>query len=426
MKKENTYRAFLTEYLNRAVCPVQAVDTAKEFLQSQGYEELKLGDEWNLSPGGAYYVSLYDTGLCLFQLPKAEKPSAFRIAAAHTDSPGFKIKSRPEMVKSGYLELNVETYGGLIADSWYDRPLSIAGRVAVNDGSDVPKILHVQAERPVLTIPRLCIHFSRGDSASVQKVNLQKEMMPVLGLGKDGQAWGSLLEEMTGYAKDQILDYDLYVYSADPVAAIGMQGEMLQASRLDNLASVAAILYAMTETDSSNRVNVGVLFDNEEVGSKTKQGADSAMLTILLEKIASGLGYDHTGFWNLVLNSRMLSVDAAHATHPNFPEKSDPTNPIALDAGVVMKLNSAQKYASDLTFMAEMELLCRKKQIPMVRFYNHTDVRGGSTMGPMLSASLPMMTIDVGIPMLAMHSIRELAHERSCEALKDFLQAFYE
>ena len=416
----------LMQFLDAATCPVTGVDYAVRLLEEKGFLKLSLSDHWLLTPGCSYYVNLFGTGLCLFSVPNDCTKPYFRIAAAHTDSPCFKVKSRPDVTKSGCLLCNVEPYGGLIYDTWFDRPLGIAGRVAISDEKGGITLQTVDSLRPIMTIPNLCIHFQRGEQENAKR-NIQKEMMPVFGVegAHSQESLCDILSELCNVTKEQIVDYELYLYDTTKAERIGYRSDLLQSGRLDNLVSVYAVLQSVLETEHKNHISMGIFFDNEEVGSHTKQGADSLLLPMILEKLYHGLGYSHIEYYEAISNSHMLSVDAAHAVHPNYPEKSDLTNQVFLDSGLVIKMNSAQHYASDLQFAAQIKQQLTLHQIPYTVFYNHSNVRGGSTMGPMLSANLPMPTLDVGVGMLAMHSIRELCHTTSCTALKQALDVFY-
>lgn len=425
----------LFQFIGEATTPVQAVGCASRLLAGQGFMPLDIREEWRLAAGGKYYVDMYGTAIAAFTLPPAfggQMPlPALRITAAHTDSPCLKVKASPEIERFGVYQLNVEPYGGLIMNTWFDRPLSMAGRVMLRQetaGANAVRLEErlVDWKRPVLTIPNLCIHQNRDVNSGVS-INPQRDMLPVLQTGMEKFNLIQALAQELDCPPEQIEDYDLYLYVWEKPLCCGLDGAMITAPRLDNLASCIAALRALCAADGSENhaVNMAVFFDNEEVGSQTKQGADSMLLPFLLEKLAIGIGMTREEYLRFVMNGRLISADASHATHPNYYEKSDPTNLVTLDGGVVLKLSAAQKYASDVRFMAQMELLCREREIPMVKYYNHSNEKGGSTMGPMLSSLLPMQTIDIGVPMLAMHSAKELIHKKSYGALVDLLTAFY-
>lgn len=429
----------LFQFMSEATTPVQAVRCAARLLAGEGYLPLDIREEWKLSAGGKYYVEAHGTAFAAFTLPPdcgyMELP-ALRITAAHTDSPCLKVKASPEIERFGVYQLNVEPYGGLIMNTWFDRPLSMAGRVMLRqeaDGGEGTETRRVRLEerlvdwkRPVLTIPNLCIHQNRDINSGVP-INPQRDMLPVLQTGMGKFNLIQALAEELDCPPERIEDYDLYLYVWEKPLCCGLDGGLISAARLDNLASCIAALRALhaAEPSGGNAVNMAVFFDNEEVGSQTKQGADSMLLPFLLEKLAIGLGMSREEYLRFAVNGRLISADASHATHPNYFEKSDPTNLVTLDGGVALKLSAAQKYASDIQFMAELELMCRTQEIPLVKYYNHSNEKGGSTMGPMLSSLLPMQTLDIGVPMLAMHSARELIHKKSYAALVDLLTAFY-
>ena len=405
----------LLNYLDRSPVNFLAVQTLEEELQKAGFERLDACQPLGpMTPGRSFYVTKNDSSLYGFRLgtePLAE--AGARLLCAHCDSPTFRIKPRAEMpCEGGLLKLNTEVYGGPILSTWFDRPLSLAGRVVLRtDDPFAPatRLLHIR--RPLLQIPNLAIHFNRQVNDGV-KLNRQKDMLPIMAIISDELERDSVLlnliaEELSIAASD-ILDFDLYLYDATPAITFGLHNEFISSGRLDDLSMVFAGLEAMrAATDAPQVTQVLAIFDNEETGSQTKQGAGSPFLATILQRIVALQGSDAEGFPRCVEHSFMVSADNAHAWHPNYPEKFDPTNHPHLGGGPVIKFNAAQKYASDASSAAVFAELCRRAGVPCQRFVNHSDIAGGSTLGNILSASLPLRGVDMGAPILAMHSARE-------------------
>jgi len=427
----------LLTLINASVSPYHAVKESIRQLEEAGFAEWPLGSAKELVPGGAYYTNIYGTTLVAFRMPKnplsADCFGGFRIATAHTDNPCFRVKPNPDHYKNPmYHRINVEGYGGAILSTWMDRPLMIAGRVCVKgENSFSPKELFYTSGRPVAVIPNLAIHMNRDVNKGVA-LKVQTDMEAVLTYinKKDGRETTGLIERIAaelGVAREDILDYDLYLNSAEEGGFIGYDEEMIQAPRLDNLTSCQSCLSGLIAAESlADTVSMIALFDNEECGSRSKQGAGSTVLVTLLEKIllCSGVA-SRTAFLNSLLNSFIVSLDVAHATHPNHPEKADPTNPVALDGGVIIKLNTNQKYATDSTAVAVVEDICQRNNIAYQKFVNHGDIAGGGTLGSILSSTIPAKTVDVGVPLLGMHSSRELMAAESQLAMNRFVEQFF-
>lgn len=413
-------------FLNQSVSPAHAVKTARDYLARHGFEELSASGEWSLKVGGKYCVPFFDTSLIAFTV---SKNFSFRLAASHTDWPCLRIKPDPELVSGGCAKLNIEPYGGAIYSTWLDRPLGVAGLVSLRTNDPLkPETKCFSFDKPVLTIPNLAIHMNREVNKGVAlKANV--DLLPLCRTikdqwEKDGYFVKKLAEAMSVSPED-ILSYDLCVYNTDPAQLLGMEDDFVSAPRLDNITSVYACLKGLVSAKGKG-INVAVLYDNEEVGSNTKQGADSAMLTTVLEKISVCLGKSRTEYLNALMEGVLLSCDVAHAAHPNHMELSDPTCQPYLGRGVVLKLNFNQSYPTDAAGTAIVEGLCRAKKIPYQKFMNRADLRGGSTIGAMASARMTMRTIDVGVPMLAMHSARETMAACDEKAICDLAKAFFE
>ncbi len=420
----------LLQYINRAVTPHQAVQTGAEYLQEQGFSELALGKAFDIRKGGKYYIKAYSTSLIAFTIgEEATEHQAFHVAAAHTDHPCLHIKPKAEMTPSNYLKIDTEIYGGPILNTWLDRPLSVAGRVALK-GEDAyhPEIRLVDFARPVATIPNLAIHFNRKVNEGVE-LNKQSDMLPIIGLFEESMNKDNyfleLLAKECQVKPEEILDFDLYVYAYETGCYIGVNEEMISAPRLDNLTSCFALLSGISAGMRKDGINIVALFDHEEVGCRSKQGADSALLQMILEKIYEALGFEKNALTDSILNSFLFSVDVAHAVHPHHAEKYDPVNQAYFNKGIVLKLNSNQRYTFDTEAVAIAQGICDEHGVKYQKYANRSDIAGGSTLGPVISGWLPMKTVDIGVPILAMHSARELMGRNDQEALELLMKGFF-
>ena len=425
----------LIKFLTHAPVNFLAVDEVCRTLEDAGYTcidpTLPLQ---GLQAGSKVYVTKNDSSVYAFRL--GQKPigeAGFRIICAHCDSPTFRIKPRAEMNEEGGLvRLNTEVYGGPILSTWFDRPLSVAGRVILR-GKDalhpVTRLMHVK--RPILQIANLAIHFNRQVNDGVA-LSRQKDVLPLLGIINEELERGHLLEglicsELNVKAED-ILDFDLYLYDVTPPCTVGLHDEFISSGRLDDLSMVHAGLEALLQTDGTPTDHTSLLavFDNEETGSQTKQGAGSPFLSQMIKRIVRATGGNEEDFLCAVERAFMVSADNAHAWHPNYKEKYDPTNHPQLGGGPVIKFNAAQKYASDAASAAVCAEVCQQAGVPCQRFVNHSDVAGGSTLGNILASSLPMRGVDMGNPILAMHSARELGavadHAYCIRAFRQFYE----
>lgn len=417
----------LLSFIQQATSPYHTVLTSTAILKAHGFTELSLTEPWHIERGQAYYVKVYDSTLVAFTV--GQNPSAhLRLAAAHTDFPCLRVKPNCAMTTEGYGKINTELYGGMIRESWLDRPLSLAGKVALR-GKDPfhPVIRFIDLKRPVMTIPRLAIHMNRKVNDGVA-LNPQKDMLPLLtmtGTEPHRTYFQQLLGTTCQCSLDDILAYELTVYPTEQGCLVGLHDEFISSPRLDNLTSVFACLDGIITAKQSDGINVAALFDNEEVGSRTKQGAASFALPHLLERLYTSLGISSEAYEQALGSSFLLSVDVAHALHPNVPEKCDPTNEPILGQGVALKMASNQTYAGDADAIAIVKALCQDGAIPFQQFVNRADMPGGSTLGSLLSANLPIRTMDIGIPILAMHSARELMGTKDQEHLNTLLQYFF-
>ena len=407
----------LFQFLDSSPVNFLAVDTICKRLNDAGFKSFDASSRLeSVKAGEKFYVVKNDSSIYAFVIgrqPLAEK--GFHIICSHCDSPTFRIKPNAEMLREGMLSLNTEVYGGPIMSTWFDRPLSLAGRVIVESGDVLrpdTRLLHIR--RPLLTIPNLAIHFNRQVNDGV-KLSKQTDMLPLMAatvneeLKKEGVLLSLISEELNISISD-ILDFDLYLYDITPPSTFGLQQEMISAGRLDDLSMVHASLEALitaSEEGIPEQTNIMAVFDNEETGSQTKQGAGSPFLRSLIERIIiaqEGRGDD---FYRAVEQAFMISADNAHAWHPNYSSKYDPTNHSHLGLGPVIKLNASQKYATDAVSAAVFAGICRKAGVPFQYFVNHSDVAGGSTLGNILASSLPVKGVDMGNGVLAMHSVRE-------------------
>jgi len=375
----------------------------------QPLPEVKAGDK--------LFVTKNDSSVYAFEIGR--KPLAdvgFHMICAHCDSPTFRIKPQAEMTcEGGIVKLNTEVYGGPIMSTWFDRPLTLAGRVIVRgDDEMTPRTLLLHVRRPLLQISNLAIHFNRQVNDGV-KLSKQKDVLPILGIINDELERGNLLmniicEELNKehtISRDDILDFDLYLADATPACTFGAHNEFISSGRLDDLSMCFAGLEALLASGPSDVTKVLAIFDNEETGSQTKQGAGSPFLASILKRIALRQSGTEEAFYQAVERAFMVSADNAHAWHPNYGEKFDPTNHPKLGGGPVIKFNAAQKYASDAVSASVFAEICRKAGVPCQRFVNHSDVAGGSTLGNILASSIPLRGVDMGNGILAMHSCRE-------------------
>lgn len=432
----------LIDFLNASPVNYLAVATLEEQLQAAGFVKVDPTQPIaDVQPGQKLYVTKNDSSLYAFRIgssPMAE--TGIRLICAHCDSPTFRIKPNPEIrMEGGFVKLNTELYGGAVMSTWFDRPLSLAGRVMLRTSNPLrpqTRLLHIQ--EPLLIIPNLAIHFNRQVNEGVA-LSKQKDMLPVLGIiDEQLSAGGLLIKEIAvrlNVAPEDILDFDLYLYDTTPACTVGLNQEFISAGRLDDLSMVHAGLEALLASQATPKATqVLAIFDNEETGSGTKQGAASPFLAQMLERLV--LAQNRTqhittdprdDYYRVIEQSFMVSADNAHAWHPNYGEKMDPTNHPKLGCGPIIKVNAAQKYATDADGAAVFSEICRRAGVPYQRFVNHSDVAGGSTLGNILTASLPLRGVDMGNGVWGMHSIREtgsMADQDYC--IRAFTQFYWD
>lgn len=427
----------LLSFLDASPVNFLAVKNLTEELQQHGYHRIDTTEALGtVKAGDKFFVTKNDSSIYAFQIgrkPLAE--TGFHMICAHCDSPTFRIKPHAEIdCEGGIVKLNTEVYGGPIMSTWFDRPLTLAGRVIVKS-KDVmtPTTLLLHVKRPLLQISNLAIHFNRQVNDGV-KLSRQKDVLPILGIINDELEKGNLLmniilEELNKQqtvAREDILDFDLYLADATPACTFGAHNELISSGRLDDLSMCFAGLEALLASQPTDTTQVLAIFDNEETGSQTKQGAGSPFLSYMLKRIALAQGGTEEAYYQAVERAFMISADNAHAWHPNYSEKYDPTNHPMLGGGPVIKFNAAQKYASDAYSASVFAGLCKKAGVPCQRFVNHSDVAGGSTLGNILSSSIPLRGVDMGNAILAMHSCRETGSTADHEFCVKVFTQFYQ
>lgn len=427
----------LLSFLDASPVNFLAVKNLTEELQQHGYRRIDTTEALGtVKAGDKFFVTKNNSSIYAFQIgrkPLAE--TGFHMICAHCDSPTFRIKPHAEIdCEGGIVKLNTEVYGGPIMSTWFDRPLTLAGRVIVKS-KDVmtPTTLLLHVKRPLLQISNLAIHFNRQVNDGV-KLSRQKDVLPILGIINDELEKGNLLmniilEELNKQqtvAREDILDFDLYLADATPACTFGAHNELISSGRLDDLSMCFAGLEALLASQPTDTTQVLAIFDNEETGSQTKQGAGSPFLSYMLKRIALAQGGTEEAYYQAVERAFMISADNAHAWHPNYSEKYDPTNHPMLGGGPVIKFNAAQKYASDAYSASVFAGLCKKAGVPCQRFVNHSDVAGGSTLGNILASSIPLRGVDMGNAILAMHSCRETGSTADHEFCVKVFTQFYQ
>ncbi|NPA44542.1 MAG: M18 family aminopeptidase [Chlorobi bacterium] len=431
METNLKYANDLIDFLYESPTAYQAVRNIKAALLKKGFKQLHRGESWNLEKGGKYFTTKNASSIVAFIVGtgKIEK-EGFRIIAAHTDSPALKVKPSPEIVGHGnFLKLNVEVYGGPILNTWLDRPLSLAGRVALRSSNPLrPIVKYINIKKPLLIIPNLAIHLNRQINEG-KEYNRQKDMQPILRMVEDNfekeNYFINLLSKYLKVEAKDILDFDINLYEYERGSIIGENKEYISAGRLDDLSMVHAGIGALLDSDVNKATNVMICFDNEEVGSQTKQGAASPFLKDVLKRIIWTQNSDSDAFLKAKINSFGISADNAHSVHPNLYENYDPKLQTTINAGPVIKINANQNYSTDALSSATFEMLCDRAGVPVQKFVNKSDQKGGGTLGSILSSQLDIRIVDVGNPMLAMHSIRELAGVKDHYYMKQVFDEFY-
>jgi aspartyl aminopeptidase len=428
----NTHADALIRFLNDSPTPFHAVETASARLEAAGAARLDEKESWALKPGQTSFVTRNGSSILAIRVPADLSRPAFRIAAAHTDSPCLKLKPHPPESAANYRQWGVEVYGGVLYNSWLDRDLGVAGRVSRLDGGSVRSTL-VRAEDKPFRIPQLAIHLDRGVNDSGLVLNAQRHLQPVLGLadsGGSGRAPGRSLEgwlEETVGAPFESLAFELHMYDTSPASYGGIDDEFVFSGRLDNLAMSHAALEAfLAEPPAADAIQVAALFDNEEVGSVSAQGADSNLIAVTMERILLSLGVGREESLAALARSCIVSADMAHALHPNYPEKHEPFHFPLINRGPVIKGNASLRYATNAETATLFRGWCGKAGVPVQDFVNRSDLACGTTIGPHIAAALGIPAVDVGNPMLSMHSAREMCgsedHGMMIRALREFFR----
>ena len=412
----------LMDFLDSSVTMFHAINECEKVLQRSGFTYLPENEKWNINKG-KYYTKRNSSSLIAFDI--AEGDYHFQISAAHSDSPTFKLKDRPVIEANGYLKLNVEGYGGMINATWLDKPLTLAGRVMVNTDKGIEtRLLHI--DRDLLIIPNVPIHFNREINKGFA-FNNQVDMLPILSAGNlKEDDFDNILAKELGIEAEAILAKDLYLVNRQKAAIIGFDNELISSGRLDDLECVYTSLRGFVEAENKNHINVFAVFDNEEVGSVTKQGAMSTFLASTLDRVNTALGKSKEEYYRAIAKSILISCDNAHAVHPNHPELFDVKNRPVLNQGIAIKESANQKYTTDAFSRAILKKILEKKNIPYQTFANRSDIAGGSTLGNLSNTVVSMNAVDIGLPQLAMHSAYETAGAKDVGYAFETLKAFFE
>ena len=412
----------LLTYIEQSPTIYHAVENAKKILLADGAEELRENQDWQIETGKSYVVTRNGAALIAFRVP--EDAENFRVFAAHGDSPCFKIKENPEIVvEDKYVKLNVERYGGMICSSWFDRPLSVAGRVIVKDGDGLSVKL-VKIDRNLLVIPNLAIHMNREINDGY-KYNAQVDMLPLYGGIESKGTFMKLIAEAAGVQESEILSHDLFLYNREKAVCWGADQAYISGPRFDDLECVAAGLQGFLNAPKEKNIAVFCLFDNEEVGSGSRQGAASTFLLDTLIRIGEARGENHSRYVERISGSFMLSADNGHAVHPNHTDKTDPTNRPVMNGGVLLKYSANQRYTTDGFSAAFFKDLCREAEVPYQIFFNRSDMLGGSTLGNISTSQVPFATVDIGLAQLAMHSAYETVGAKDMISMEKLAEALY-
>ncbi len=418
---EETNRDLL-HFISKSPSVFHVVRHIKTALLYAGFTEIREEDSWQIKRGGKYVVTRNGSALIAFSIPE-DGGNAFKITAAHCDSPTFKIKENPEMRDGKYTRLNVEGYGGMIMSTWLDRPLSAAGRLFVKDNGQIISKL-VSLDHPTLLIPSVAIHMDRTVNSG-HAWNIQNDLLPLY--STDGSA--DFMETLAQAAKVKaadILGHDIFLYSCSPGILWGPQHEFISSPRLDDLQCAFATFRGFTNGKKQKDISVYALFDNEEVGSGTAQGAGSTFLTNTISRLALSLGRSYDEIQAMLAKSFMISADNGHAVHPNHGEYADPVNAPVLNGGIIIKFNASQKYSTDGYSAAVFRDLCLKADVPVQTYTNRSDIPGGSTLGNISNTKVAVPTVDIGLPQLAMHSSYETAGAKDTEYLVKAVSYFFE
>ena len=412
----------LLDFLHKSPTCFHAIDEIKKILVKQGYHELSEADCWNLEIDGRYFTVRNQSSIIAFRIPTTDY-KGYMIGAAHSDSPTFKVKENPEIVGNGVVKLNVEKYGGMLCAPWFDRPLSVAGRVIVKEnGKLVTKLVRV--DKDLLAIPNLAIHMNREANTNAT-YNAQVDMLPVFGTEDSKGKFMEVVAKSIGVKAEDILSHDLYLYTREKGTVWGYQNEFVSAGHLDDLQCAFTSMKAFLDAKNPKAINVCAVFDNEEVGSNTKQGAMSTFMKDALKRINASLGFGTDEYHQAVAKSFLVSCDNAHAVHPNHPELYDPTNRTFMNKGIVIKEAANQKYTTDAFSRAVFLEICKKVDVPTQYFANRSDKVGGSTLGNLSNIQVSLHALDIGVAQLGVHSSFETCGIKDTGYMVTALKEFF-
>jgi len=417
----------LLQFIKESPSTYHVIANIRKKLLAAGFEELDEKEVWQVGCGKSYFVIRNGSSVIAFRVPRG-RAKGFHIIASHSDSPTFKLKEKPEMAaEDKYVRINTEKYGGMILNTWLDRPLSVAGRLVVKNENGKISTKLVNIDEDLLVIPNVAIHMNRDVNKGVE-LNPQVDTIPLMSLASAKDAKGAfvkLVAEKAGVEPEDIMGQDLYLYVREPGRLVGANKEFILSPKLDDLQSVYASMEAFCSAAPAEYINVLAVFDNEEVGSGTMQGADSTLLEDVLKRMAESLGMSASEYLQLVAGSFLISADNAHAVHPNHPEKADPTNRPYIGGGLVIKYHGSQKYTTDAVSAAKMKLYCEKAGVPCQTYFNRSDIAGGSTLGNISTSHVSLSSVDVGMPQLAMHSAVETGGTADTTYARLAFEAFY-
>lgn len=425
----------LLDFLNNGTSMFHATENCATILQQAGFKEIFEKDTWKLEKNGKYFIKRNNSAIIAFKCPSNSINDGFKIIGSHSDSPGFKIKPGNCIITNdGYVQLNTEPYGGAILSTWFDRPLSLAGKVIIQKDDFSTEEFLIDVKKPILVIPNLCIHFNRDVNNGVA-INKQKECIPLLCMNNPEKNYGDYLQHIINeelqnqgitVENTEILDYELYLYEAEKGCLMGLENEFISSGRIDDLALTYCSLNAIINAKKSKSVQVMACFDNEEVGSTSANGANSTFMANILERICNNFGLSKEEIYSNYAKSFIISADTGHAVHPNYSEKHDPTNRPILGGGPILKYSANQRYVTNSVTASLFKTACKKANVPYQSFVLRSDVTGGSTIGPAISSLTSIPTVDIGTAILAMHSIREFASVKDNEYTTKAFISFYE
>lgn len=412
----------LIQFLNQSPTSFHVCKSAGELLKSNGFLELFEHEKWDIKNGGNFFVTRNSSSIIAFSIPASDYKGML-ICASHTDSPALKLKSSPELqAVNGLVRLNVEGYGGMIKRTWLDRPLSVAGRVAVKNENTIEEKL-VDISRPVAIIPSLAIHMNRNETDG--NVNIQNELLPIVYTTSSKLTLWDVIAQSLSVSVSNITGCDLYLYNSEKAEITGLDDEFISGGRIDNAENVYLSLSAFLKSANNEFIKVFAAFDNEETGSLTRQGADSTFLTDVLDRINESLSLSRNDVLSRLASSFVMSVDNAHAAHPNYMEKADIVHRPQLNGGIVLKYNASGKYTTDAISAAAVKEIAARAGVPVQEFHNRSDIAGGSTLGNLLNRHIALHSADIGLAQLAMHSAYETAGLKDTVYMEKFLTGFY-